>query len=654
MCSHHPRVRPWLLGAGLFLLTEAAHAQSSDSARAAERPLQRVVITATRAEVPAQTSATSVISGAELRARGVTHLIDALREIPGLHLVQTGSFGGATSLYMRGGESGYTRVLVDGMPINDPGGDFDFSQLTTEDVERVEIVRGPSSVLYGSDAVSGVVQIFTIDGRGAPAIRLGVQGGSYGSWIADAAAQGGTEEQSFSVAMRHHETDGIYEINNRYRHRGVSGSARLLGAYGIAARVLVRHADDVAHVPTDGSGAVVDTNARSTAERTTLSIELERAFGTGTRATLALASHVTTGGFDDAPDGPGDTLGFFAYKGLDHVTRRRAELLLHHYAGGVGTVSLGGSLEGQRQRSLNQSRSEFGDDAGRLEASRTTRAIFAQLAGARGPLSWSAGSRVDGNDAFGTFDTHRIGVGLAVAQQARLRAAIGTAFREPTFFQNFATGFVLGNPDLRPEHSTAWEVGLDQQWWNDRLVLATTWFRQRFRDIIEYTFSPPAPTDPNYFNVASARASGVELEAHLSAGRGVRLDVSHSILETRVDNPGFDASETAYFRAGERLLRRPRHTSSAAISWSASRGGGASARWTYVGNRPDLDFDNGARVILPSYATLDLSGSVALPHEGDTYSLTLRVANALDREYEAVRGFRAPGRTVLVGVALQR
>jgi vitamin B12 transporter len=631
-----------------------ANAQTPpDSGDRAQRPLARVVITATRVTVPAVTAATTVLSGAELRLRGITHVADALRSVPGLMLVQTGSFGGATSLYTRGGESGYTRVLVDGMPVNDPGGSFDFSQVTTEDVERIEIVRGPASVLYGSDAMSGVIQIFTRDGRREPSLQLDARGGTYGTLAASATVQGGDDERSYAVTAGQYSTDGIYEINNRYLHRSLSGSARLVAARNVIARFLLRYADDEVHTPTDGSGAVADTNAQLATERTTLAVHLSRSFGDRTEAALQLASHTSNGGFDDAPDGPGDTLGFFAFRSLDQVARRRAELTVSHRATAAGVVTLGASLEGQTQQSLNQSRSEFGDDDGTLDATRTTRAAYVQVVSAGRWLSWNAGGRLDANDAFGSFGTWRAGLAVTPDARTRLRAAFGTAFREPTFFQNFATGFVRGNPDLRPEHSRSWEIGLDHQAWENRLVISTTYFHQRFRNIIEYNFAPPAPTDPNYFNVAEARASGAEFELNVDAG-GVHLVANHTMLSTRVEEPGFDQSATAYFRPGERLIRRPERTSSAAIVYRLASRGEVAVRWNHTGARDDLDFTAGSRVTLPAYATVDLSARVDLPAADDRYGLTLRLANALDEEYQAVSGFRAPGRTVLVGVRVER
>src|SRR5690349_13282416 len=159
-----------------------AEAQAPDTTT-----LEPVVVSASK--IPRRSDALSqpvtVLSGDDLRARGLVRVTDALREVPGAQLVQSGSFGSLTSLFLRGGESRYTKVLIDGVPVNSAGGSFDFSHLTTDNIDRIEIVRGPASVLYGADAVSGVVQIFTRRGAARPTASLSARGGTYGTLDGD-------------------------------------------------------------------------------------------------------------------------------------------------------------------------------------------------------------------------------------------------------------------------------------------------------------------------------------------------------------------------------------------------------------------------------------------------------------------------------------
>jgi len=176
-----------LTSALLFPLAAGAQQTARDTARVAP-----VVVTATRSPVNAdrEPSSVTVISGDKLRAEGITTAVDALRAVPGLSLVQTGSYGGATSLFIRGGESKYAKILVDGIPVNDAGGAFDLSTLSIDNLDRIEIVRGPASVLYGSDAVAGVVQLFTRRGAGAAHGQVSARGGGFGSRDVDAGVHG--------------------------------------------------------------------------------------------------------------------------------------------------------------------------------------------------------------------------------------------------------------------------------------------------------------------------------------------------------------------------------------------------------------------------------------------------------------------------------
>src|SRR3954469_4034376 len=172
-----------------FVLVSAIElsAQQNDTTR-----LGTVVVSASKVPTPASTltQAITVLSGADLRARGVTRVVDALREVPGAALVQSGSYGAITSLFLRGGESRYTKVLIDGVPVNASGGSFDFSHLTTDNIERIEIVRGPASVLYGADAVTGVVQIFTRRGSASPSGSISARGGTYHTFDVDGESLG--------------------------------------------------------------------------------------------------------------------------------------------------------------------------------------------------------------------------------------------------------------------------------------------------------------------------------------------------------------------------------------------------------------------------------------------------------------------------------
>src|ERR1700681_1589484 len=220
-----------------LLVLAAAPRNSAISQEKDTTQLRTVVVSASKVPRPASTlsQAVTVLYGDDLRARGVTRVSDALREVPGASLVQSGSYGAVTSLFLRGGESRYTKVLIDGVPVNAPGGFFDFSHLTTDNIDRIEIVRGPASVLYGADAVTGIVQIFTRQGSEQNRASVGVHGGTYHSLDFDGDALGSSRFGGFSIGAAHHSTNGIIPFNNEYRNGTLSSALTLAqGASGDA------------------------------------------------------------------------------------------------------------------------------------------------------------------------------------------------------------------------------------------------------------------------------------------------------------------------------------------------------------------------------------------------------------------------------------
>ena len=248
---------PGALGFALAA-TQSVAAQDRDTTR-----LGTVVVSASTIPRPASTltQPVTVITGEDLRARGVTRVSDALRDVPGAMLVQSGSYGAVTSLFLRGGESRYTKVLIDGVPVNASGGSFDFSHLTTDNIDRIEIVRGPASVLYGADAASGIVQIFTRKGSSEPETSFGVRGGTYHSLDLNGDASGSLGPANMSIGAAHHSTNGVLPFNNQYRNGTLSTALKFASANAGDATLSARYTAAEFHYPTDFTGALVDSNS---------------------------------------------------------------------------------------------------------------------------------------------------------------------------------------------------------------------------------------------------------------------------------------------------------------------------------------------------------------------------------------------------------
>jgi vitamin B12 transporter len=601
------------------------------------------------------TAAITVLDGATLRAQGLRHVADALRTVPGLAVVQSGSFGGNTAVFVRGGESNFVKVLVDGVAANQPGGAVDLAHLTLDNVERIEILRGPASVLYGSDAVSGVIQILTRRGAGAARAEVGVRGGRYGTFAADAGLSGGTDAVSYGFALARSTTDGILAFNNRYDNTTWSGSVRAAPDTRTEVVLSVRYADGEFHLPTDGAGRLVDRNAFNRQRQLVGGLEVAHRFADPLEGRLVVSLSELDAGFDDGPDGPADTLGFYGFHSVQTAFRRGLDGRVNVRPLPDVVVTAGAQLEDQGERTVSESLSEFGATASAQDAGRLNRAYYAQLhATPGGMLAVTVGVRVDDNQRFGTFVTYRGGVSYELPSATRVRASLGRGFREPTFLENTsADPSFRGNPALEPERSTSWEVGIEQLAAGGRLRAAAAYFRQEFHDLIQFTFAPPDPAGPHFFNVAAAEASGLELELELHPGPGFTLGGAYTALATRVADPGFDAEAGAEFVRDSTLLRRPSGTLSVHAAYRVVDRATVAASLRRVGERADRDFSSFPfrRVALAPYVDLAVSAEIdVLRAGGRVVAASGRLENVLDERYQEIFGFAAPRRRLAVGV----
>ena len=623
-----------------------AGAQTAKSDTATLTP---VVVTATRlpSAAGAATLSTSVITGDDLRARGVTTVLQALRETPSIAVVQGGSFGQQTSVFLRGGQSNYTQVLIDGVVVNDPGGAIDFANLTTDDIDRIEIVRGPSSVLYGANAVTGVIQIFTRRGRGPAQLSAWARGGTYGTREGELSALGGGGRFGYSLSAAQHNTDGIYAINSAARNGTYGGRLRLTPDARSDVALTLRYVDAGAHIATNGNGVPNDSNQTHTERRFIGSLDAGRYLTNRLEARVSLGATNADARSEDRPDSPNDT--DFPYDSRARLDRRTADARLNFQLTPDVTLTGGGSYETQHQRSTGNEPRE-----------RTVRAGYAQLAGTSiAHLSYTAGVRLDHNSVFGDFTSYRGGAAYELPSATRVHVAVGTAFREPTFEESSATQpFDTGNPDLRPERSRSWEAGAEQDVVRGRASIGATYFNQRFRDMIQYNGLVEEGA-PNYYNLAAASSDGVEVTLHVTPVAPLTLSASYTYTKTRVTDAGIDSSSTANFVQGERLLRRPATLASATASYAFRRPSTSlDLEVTTVGDRDDRDFSDEVTFIpkavtLQSYTVVGIAGQLGILRWRGAASpdlvLTARVDNLFDRRYQQIFGFASPRRTFLVG-----
>jgi vitamin B12 transporter len=633
------------------------------SSHAQERPdtfrLREVVVTATRLPVPAATApgSVTVLTREDLTVRGIRFAADALRLAPGVAVMQSAGPGSQASVFMRGGESDYVQVLVDGVQVNDPGGAFDWAHLRVDDIERIEIVRGPASVLYGSDAVSGVVQIFTRSG-GRPRIEAGGSSGrgerhtgsdayvtnAFDIGVSGSAVRGGGTLR-YGASATHLGSTGLYERNSDYDNTQFAGRLQYSAHRGDIA-LTARRGDNEYWYPTTGSGAIVAREQFALGETLSLAADAGLRVLPNVEARLLATSHAADGRTENPPSEHADG----SFWSTSDITRRKLDGRVNT-ALGSSVLTLGVERQWQHARTALESMSSFGPWADSSDASRNNVAYYAQLhATPTAPLALTIGGRMDDNDVFGTFTTARVAANWTPFTGARVHGAVGTAFKEPTFFETYAQGFTRGNPSLEPEQARSGEAGAEYAVGGGAVVAGATWFHQRFRNLIQYT-ATPAPEASNYVNIGEARASGVELSLRAAQG-AFTFGGSHTWTRTRVRDEGFGTD--AAFQQDGRLLRRPEHLTTLSAGYHA----GAvrlllDAR--RVGERADLDFTDpaqwaGVRTVLPAHTVLDFAAEYRLlQHRGRSLDLTARVRNLFDAEYQEIYNFPTAGRVVQAG-----
>ena len=638
----------------LFLLALPAFLQAQSSAA----PLTPVIVTATRVETAVRAPATvTVLSGDSLRARGIVHLADALRVVPGVSVVTASSIGSQSSLFLRGGQGNYVRVLLDGAPLNEPGGSIDLGALTLDNIERVEIVRGPASVLYGADAVTGVIQLISRTGAAGARAALAMDGGSYGQ--RDVALSGaiGGQRLSASTSMADRASRGILPYNNEYRNQSAAASLRLAPDARTEAVLSARWLAAAYHYPTESDGSLGEHNAENTTRRLALAFSGRRVLGARIAASWPRTESEHFPRSNDGPDSAADTLGFYGFFSRGTVTRRSAELRMTARVGATQSLTVGVDGSRDHERSSTRSLSQYGEDAGTFVAARNDRALYAQAVGALGARgSYQLGVRLDDNSAFGTFRTARLSAGWQLTPAWRARAAVGSAFRAPSFFENFATGYVRGNAALVPEQTRSREVALERT--SRFATLSVTAYQQRFRDLIQYNALTASPTAPNFVNVAAADADGVEAEAAFARAGGISARLTYAYSRTRVTDEGFDAGDGATFVRGQPLMRRPAHTARVELSRRVATRADLVVGAAYTGRAHDRDYSAwpAKPVELPARTLVDLAANVRLSATDASIpvSARLRADNLTDVEYQGIYGFRAPGRSIRVGLTIGR
>ncbi len=622
---------------------------------------EHVVVTATRNDTPTSLigSTTTVITEEEIDLRQEPVVSDLLPSVPGVTINRSGGYGTVTSIFVRGGESDYTKVLLDGIPMNDPGGAFDFGSLSSANLQRIEVVRGPQSALFGSDAMAGVVQLFSRRGESEnsrPQLTLNLDGGNLGTVNARAGMNGQSGNFDYDAFWSRFSTDN-QGINAAFADSTVGSNLGLTVGKNTHLRWILR--GDLSKAGTPGQTAfepaIDDAYFHRGDGYTGFSFENQTTQAWSQRLTYTFdRSRQVSRDFGlDPPFTPtykGETLGFpFTDFQSDFLNDTR-----RHQVDYQSTESLGSGASRWGQHAFTLAFSwdrEVGANGDRVTGPSAT-GLLNDFGGTFqhqvviGRLAMTNGFRVEDHNRFGKTVVPRSSLAYLLRNSVggfgatKLKANFGLGFKEPSLIQLFSQDVeFMGNPNLRPERSRSFDFGVEQRLFSDHAKVEVNWFDNRFRDMVQL-FPTPTMNNPfaeTYENLDGTKANGAEVMIETVPRAGLRFTASYTYLNAFITQSV--TPNDLVFGVGRGLLRRPRHSASLGTAWSW-RKLTASSTLTYVGRRVDSDFVGFQPPFTsdPSYTRWDLSWG---------YRFTKRlvyvgtITNALDRSYMEALGFPA-------------
>ncbi|MEW6368363.1 MAG: TonB-dependent receptor [Acidobacteriota bacterium] len=604
-----------------------------------------VVVTATRTELPTRevASSTTVISSAEIDQKQANSVVEALRNVPALDVVQSGGPGHHASVFIRGAQPEHTLMLIDGIEMNDPssaGRTYDFEQLTTDDVDQIEIIRGPQSTLYGSDAIGGVINIITRKGDGPMSSSVSAEAGSFDTFREKLRVSGSSGAFNYSLGVSRTDSQGISAADESLGNpekdglgnTSVSTRLGLSAAANLDLDVFAGLTDATTDVDTYGGSGGDDPN----------SFVYYRQWYLRTQGTLRLA-----GGTWEQKFGVSVSEHFRHY--YDDVDAQhpydrndttfsgriiKADWQSNLYSRDINTMTIGVESEDERGRSHYYSESIWGPYSSTFDAvSARTSGVFVQdQVKVCGAWLTTLGARLDDHSEFGSKLTYRIASAYLIpAWDSKIKGTFGTGFKAPSLYQLYSQ---YGDTSLKPESSMGWDIGFEQYLLHETLAAGATYFRNRFTNLIEYDSATS-----KYGNVLQADASGVEIFASVDPGEKLSFRASYTLTDTR------DGS------TGRPLIRRPRHKFGFDVNSRLNQRASIHVSLIHVGEREDNDSSTwpSIPVTMDAYTIVNVAAKYRI---GRNIRLFGRIDNLFNSEYEEVYGYGSPGISASCGVGL--
>ncbi|MEW9310417.1 TonB-dependent receptor plug domain-containing protein [Labrys neptuniae] len=637
MINRFPVAELPAIGLGLFAsLAVLSILPAQAQPAGAEEPIELDPVVVTGAPTPANQlgSTVTVVTAEEIEKAQRRTVSDVLATVPGLNVVQAGGPGSQTAVFMRGTNANHVKVLVDGIDVGDPGnpnGAFDFGKLLAGDVERIEVLRGPQSGLYGADAIGGVIAITSRKGSGTPKLTALLEGGSFGTFNQRIGLSGSHSIFNYAFGIDHFRaTDtpvtpvallppGQRAIGNLYDNTVYSARLGADFSDSLSASLIARYSDSKLLFTGD---SFTGPNALHSSQ---------------TEDLLLTRGEVVWHSLDER---------YRTVLGVDYLRDRRRSVPSPENMTPPST-SIGERLKFDLRQEIaltdahkvtfGLERENYRLQTEDLTASSGNSAVFAQI-----QSNWfenfylTSNLRYDRNDDFGGRLTWRIAPAYTIAATGTvLRASYGTGFKAPTLSQLYRdyTPFFYANRNLKPEESSGYDLGFEQPLWGDRLRIGSTFYYNRIRNLIDYN-----ETFTTNVNVGRATTYGNESFVSVRVNEQVSLRGDYTFTIARND-----VTELS-------LLRRPKHKASLQVAWSPMEALNLSATLLYVGSWIDGNRSFSVpRLKASGYATVNLAADYKLNERASVFA---RVDNLFDRRYETPVGFEQPGLGVYAGVRL--
>jgi vitamin B12 transporter len=617
----------------------------------------RVVVTATRAPLAVEDSgvATDIFTAKDFEPARGEFVQNLLRDVPGLNVVQTGRNGGLTSVFVRGGESDSALVLLDGIPVTEPGGGLDFAHLTSPGLDRTEVIRGPESVLFGAEASSAVIQMFTERGdpeATRPHGTLAYERGSFSTDHWTGGLNGGFANRlDYAFTSDQFRTTGEFP-NDAFRITSGTANVGFRFSEATQLRAVYRTFDSYTGAPGQVAYGLTNFDANERARDAAVSLRLDDRRGKRFSQRVLFGYHRYRDTFYDVNSEFYDVSAFVKTDGIKTYFAGLAP------AGAPGSVPGDGFVFASSgftftdrvstgyQGTLSQGKGAlvFGYDYERqagvisgTDVARDNNGVYVHEQYAlTSRIFVTGGARLEHSSTFGNKFTPRGAVTFRLLWETNFRLSLARGIKEPALIENFAReSFFVGNPALKPEKTDTFEAGLFRDWFGKRVRTEVSYFRDRFTDRIEFDFSQNPAT---WENIDRSWARGVELSGSAKVWRFVNVRANYTKLYTRNVTNLTDPE----------LVRRPRNSGSVALELTPRRWsfmGGA----RFVGERQEDDFVFFAINRNQGYEDVFMNGSFRVTRH---LELHVRMDNLLDEQYQEVLGYTALGRNATGGVKL--